>query len=345
MSIKTVNLVRARISFPMAIGIILSITFGYFLIHVFESASRSIGWIVFSGAIAMMLYPALNLLDRFLPRGLGVLALVLLVGILIALPAYTVVDNVNRQTNKLENTLPERAKELETSGRFAKNFKEFGLEEKTRTAIKRIPETLQGGTRAEQLKANADRALAFVAGGVLMIFFLLYGNRLVEGSLTIVDEERRDKVKEILRRAYSKTVEFGWSQIGLSVMAGFTTYLVCRISNIPAAGLLGVWVALWNVVPVFGVVLGSFPAVMLAGAQSLRLALLLLIFFILYEAGESWVRHRLLGPHTVRVDSIITILVVFGGLELYGLGGALSGLIIASFAHALAGEIAATHPE
>lgn len=346
MTTKTVNLARVRISFPMTVGLIVSITFGYFLIHVFDSASRSIGWIVFSSVLAMMLYPALNLLDKFLPRSLGVFFLLLLVAVLIALPAYTVIDNVNRQTHKLENSLPERARALETSGRFAKSFKEFQLEQKVKTAIVRIPETLQGGTRQEQLRANADRAIAFVAGGVLMIFFLLYGNRLVEGALTIIeDKKQRNRLREILRRAYSKSVEFGWSQVGLSVAVGLTTYLVCRLSNIPAAGLLGVWVALWNVVPVFGVVLGSMPAVLLAGAQSLRLALVLLAFFIIYEVAESWVRHKLLGPHTLRIDSIITILVVFGGLELYGLGGALAGLIITSFVHGLLGEIASTRPK
>lgn len=346
MSAKTVNPLRVRISFPMSVGIILSITLGYLLIHIFESASRSIGWIVFSGTIALMLYPALNLLDRFMPRGIGVFVLVVLVATLFALPAYTVIDNVNRQTDKLERTLPQRAKELETKGKFAQSLKDFKLEEKTKNAIKKIPEWLQGGTRAEQLKANADRAIAFVAGGVLMLFFLLYGNRLVEGALSVIaDHEKHDEIKDNLFRAYSKCTRFGWSQIGLSVAAGLTTYLACRLASIPAAGLLGVWVALWNLVPVFGVVLGSLPAVLLAGSQSMKLAIGLLAFFIIYEIAESYARLKLLGPHTLRLDSIITILVVFGGLELYGLGGALAGLVIASFTHALAGEIAAKNPE
>jgi len=292
-----------------------------------------------------MLYPALNLLDKFLPRGLGVLTLVLLVATLIALPAYTVVDNVNRQADNLEKTLPDRAAQLEQEGRFARSFQEFELEKKTREAIQRVPEALQGGDRAEQIKANADRAIAFVAGGVLMIFFLLYGNKLVLGALSVIKEDKkRDETIGLLKRAYTRATLFGWSQVGLSVAAGLATYGISRISEIPAAGLLGVWVALWNLVPVFGVVIGSLPVVVLAGAQSPRLALLLLVFFVSYETLESVVRYKLLGHRALRIDSIVTILVVFGGLELYGLGGALAGLIIASFLHALAGEIAKTRP-
>ena len=179
-----------------------------------------------------------------------------------------------------------------------------------------------------------------------MIFFLLYGNRLVAGALSVIsDEKNREETKQLLIRAYTRTTLFGWSQVCLSFVAGLATYGVSRISELPAAGLLGVWVAIWNVVPVFGVIIGSLPVVVLAGAQSPRLALLLLLFFIAYETVESIVRYKLLGHKALRLDSIITIIVVFGGLELYGLGGALAGLVIASFLHALAGEIALTRPK
>ena len=40
----------------------------------------------------------------------------------------------------------------------------------------------------------------------------------------------------------------------------------------------------------------------------------------------------------MRLDSIVVIFVTFAGLELYGLGGALTGLLIAAFLHALAAE-------
>lgn len=131
----------------------------------------------------------------------------------------------------------------------------------------------------------------------------------------------------------------------MSISAGLFTYVLCRFADIPAPGLLAVWVALWNLVPIFGVIIGTLPIVMLAGAQNIRLAWLFLAIFVAYEIGESFARHKLLGPHALRMDSIITILIVFGGIELYGLGGALAGVIIGSFFHALASEIASTRPE
>jgi predicted PurR-regulated permease PerM len=330
----------------MCLGIVISVAAGFFLLGVIDNASRTIGWIVFSASIALMLYPAANAMAKIMPRSVAVILLLLLVVTLIVAPIYSVVDDVNSQTKKLEQTLPARAHALEQKGRFAKSFKEFELEKKTREAIKKIPDALQGGSKAERIKANANRVIAFLAGGVLMLFLLLYGNKLVSGALSVInDEEQKKKIEALLAHAYKRATIFGWSQIGLSVAAALFTYVTCRIAGIPAAGLLATWVALWNIIPVFGVVVGTLPVVILAGAQSITLAWVLLAIFIAYEVVESLARHRLLGPHALRLDAIITIVVVFGGIELYGLGGALAGLVIASFLHALASEFAAQNPE
>lgn len=346
MTQKVANPVQLKLSLVMSIGIILSIGVGFFLLSVIDGASRSIGWIVFSACIALMLYPALNVLKKFMPRGLAVILLVVFVIGLIVAPVYSVVDDVNSQTKKLERTLPQRAAELEEEGRFAESFREFELEQKVKDALRAIPNVLQGGTPQEQIRANANRAIAFLAGGVLMIFFLLYGHKLVEGALSVIqDQNKKEMIQGYLARAYSRATLFGWSQILLSVSVGLFTYFICRINDIPAAGLLATWVALWNLIPVFGVVLGTLPVVLLAGAQSIRLAWILLAIFILYEIGESYARYKLLGHRSIRMDAIVTIFIAFAGLEFYGLGGALAGLVIGSFLHALASEIAAANPE
>lgn len=330
----------------MSLDLIISVAAGFFLLRVIDSASRTIGWIIFSAVIALLLYPAVNLLHKFMPRLLAVIILLVFVIGLIVIPIYSVVDGVNSQTKKLERTLPARAKELEKKGRFAQSFREFQLSAKTKNVIIHIPDILEGGTKQERLKANANRAIAFIAGGVLMLFFLLYGHKLVTGALSVVPEEdQRKRIEKYLHNAYARCALFSWSQIGLSIAAGLFTYMSCRIAGIPAAGLLATWVALWNIVPVFGVVVGTLPIVVLAGAQSMTLAWVLLIVFIAYEVIETFARLKLLGPHALRLDSIVTVLIVFGGIELYGLGGALTGLVLVAFLHALASEIAATHPE
>lgn len=339
MTQKTANPLTLRISFLSSILLMLSIAAGYFLLEVTSNASRSIGWILFSGCIAFMLYPGVNILDRYVNRGLAVGIMALFTLLIIVVPIYSVVDDVNSQTSKLERTLPARAKELEEEGRFATSFKEFRLEEKTRSALKSIPDYIQGGNANERLKANADRTIAFIASSVLMLFFLTFGKRLISGALSIIpDEDKRKVLKSKLANAYQRATAFAWAQVGLSISTGLFAYAICRAYSIPGGGLLATWVAFWNIIPIFGTVIGSLPIIILTGAQSVKDASIIFILVVLYEIIESLVRHKYLGTHTMRLDSIVSIVVFFAGLEMYGLGGALTGLLIVSFLHAFAAE-------
>ena len=286
-----------------------------------------------------MLYPGVNKLDKFVNRGVAVGIMALFTLLLIVVPIYSVVDDVNSQTSKLERTLPARAKQLEEEGRFATSFKEFQLEDKTRSALKSIPDFIQGGDAKERLKANADRTIAFIASAVLMLFFLTFGKKLVSGALSVVpDEKKRKELIAKLSNAYHRSTAFAWAQIGLSLSTGLFAYTICRAYNIPGGGLLATWVAFWNIIPIFGTLIGSLPIIILAGAQSVKDAAIILTLVILYEVVESYLRHRYLGTHTMRLDSIVSIVVFFAGLEMYGLGGALTGLLIVSFLHAFAAE-------
>lgn len=338
MNEKTANPLTLRISFFSSICLIVTVALGYFLLEVTSNASRTIGWILFSMCIAFMLYPGVNMLDKFMNRAVAVCILLVFTVLIIVIPIYSVVDDVNSQTSKLEKTLPARAAQLEEEGRFATSFKEFKLEEKTRSALKSIPDYIQGGDAKERLKANADRTIAFIASGVMMLFFLTYGRRLVEGLLTIVPDKKRKDVISKLANAYRRCTAYAWAQILLSISTGLFAYVLCRAYSIPAGGLLATWVAFWNIIPIFGTLIGSLPIIVLAGAQSLRNAVVILALVIIYEICESFLRHRYLGNHTMRLDSIVSIFIFFAGLELYGLGGALTGLLIAAFIHAFAAE-------
>lgn len=341
----TSNPLTLKLSFLAAVGIAISVGLGIFLVEATDNASRTIGWILFSISIAFMLYPGVNLLDKYMNRSFAVMIMAIFTLLLIVIPIYSVVDDVNSGSSKLKKSLPARAQELEESGRFAKSFKQFELEDKTRSAIEAVPDFIQGGNSEERLKANADRTIAFVASGVMMLFFLTYGKKLVLGALSVIeDDKKRESVKTKLAHAYQRSTAFAWAQIVLSISTGLFTYGLCRYYEIPAGGLLATWVAFWNIIPIFGTLIGSLPILILAGANNINQAIFILLLVIAYEILESFLRHKFLGKKTMRLDSVISIFVFFAGLELYGLGGALTGLLIAAFLHALASEFSDIKP-
>jgi predicted PurR-regulated permease PerM len=102
---------------------------------------------------------------------------------------------------------------------------------------------------------------------------------------------------------------------------------------------------LWNIVPIFGFVIGTAPIVVLAGAHSARTAIVLAVLFVAYEVVESFVLRRWLERRTLRLGGFLTALAAFGGLEFYGLAGALIGVLGAALAAGALSELAREEEE
>jgi predicted PurR-regulated permease PerM len=94
---------------------------------------------------------------------------------------------------------------------------------------------------------------------------------------------------------------------------------------VPGPAALGVWAGLWTLLPVAGVFVGSLPIVVFAGASSVTRAVVVGLLFVAIGIAE-YVLNGFVERETVEVGSFLVVLGAFGGLELYGLTGALLGL-------------------
>ena len=99
-------------------------------------------------------------------------------------------------------------------------------------------------------------------------------------------------------------------------------FAIARAAGVPGAAALAVWVGLWSFLPVAGVLIGALPIIVFAGAHTLDRALVVAACFVVILICDWWV-NRWLERRTVYVGSFAIVLAAFGGLELYGLNGAL----------------------
>jgi predicted PurR-regulated permease PerM len=343
---ETTRITRVRISLRSAFLLLGAIAAAALALRVLASSARVVGWILMAAAVAGLLHPLVVALDRRIPRGAAVAAVV--IGVLgsIGLAGYALVDDIDRQTARLEEIAPRRAREIERSERFGEAAREFELAKRTRRFIKAIPERLRGGEPAEAIRAATTRGLAFLATGVLTIFFLLQGTRLARGALAqIPDPDRRVRATGIVRRVYHRSFGYARGTVALSVLNGLVAYGLARAADVPAPVALATWVALWNIVPVFGFVIGTAPIVILAAFRSPATALALALAFAAYEVVEGGVLRPRLERRTMRLGRFLTVLGAFGGLELYGLGGALLAVLALAGLVALADEVSAADTE
>ena len=307
---------------------------------VLAAARRVIGWILVAAVIAGLLHPVVSHLERRMRRGLAVL--IVMVGLLSSAGAavYNLVDDVAEETRRLQQAAPERARQLERSERFGELATDLRLEERTRRFLEDIPERLRGGTPAEALRAAGSRGVAFLATTVLTVFFLLHGPRLsaaVAGQIS--DPARRQRLRTVGIAVYRRAFGYASANLAMAVAAGLFAYLVARMADVPGPAALGLWVGLWDLVPLAGTVVGALPIVGLAAVVSAERAAVVAIAFLAYQVIENTLVERPVERATLRLGPFLTLAAGMVGLELSGVAGSLLCALAAAMVVAAADEL------
>ena len=186
-----------------------------------------------------------------------------------------------------------------------------------------IPARLAGGEAPEAIKSAASQGVAFLAGFILTIFFVLYGSRLFEGALGLIDDPAaRRRAEFVLRDGSRRALFFARVKLWEAFVEAVLAFTIARAAGVPGAAALAVWVGLWSLLPVAGVVIGALPIVVFAGAHTPERAVVVAGCFLVILICD-WLVNRWLERRTVHVGSFAIVLAAFGGLELYGLNGAL----------------------
>lgn len=311
------------------------------LLRMVAASQRVLGWMLVAGAAAGLLHPLVTRLEQRIPHGLAVAAVFLgSVGCL-GVIGYGTVDGIVRETRHLQDVAPKEAAKLEERGRFAELAQDVHLAERVERLVEDAPERLRGGTPAEALRAAATRFLAYLATGVLTLFLLLHGTRLAKGALEQVhDEGQRQRIQDVAVRVTQRAFGYARGTIAMSALSGLFAFALASLIDLPGPAPLALWVALWDVVPVIGVVVGALPILVLAAATSPTEAAWLVAAFVAYEVLETLFLQRWVERHSVRVGPFLTVVAGFGGLELYGVGGALMALLATTLVVTLVDELA-----
>jgi predicted PurR-regulated permease PerM len=325
-----------RVSLRTVLVVVFALAATVLVLEIARDAQRVLSWVLTSVVVAAMVFPLVALLARYMPRAVAVL-LVVVAGLgAIGFVGYRVVDDITSQMDRLQEAAPERAAELEADSEF---FQEIKLQERVERLVDSIPGRLAGGEPAEVVRSAATRGVAFLANVILTIFFVLYGPRLVAGAFEqIRDPVRREMVERVTRNASRRAFTYARVKMLEVVVQGFLAFAIARAAGVPGPAALAVWVALWTLVPVAGVVIGALPIVVFAGATSMSWAVAVAAVYVVIAIGD-WFLNRELQRTTVNIGSFVIVLAGFAGLELYGLLGALLFVMGAVLAVAVVAEI------
>ena len=313
-------------------------------LRLMAASGRVIGWVVAAAVIAGLLHPAVALLHRWMPRGLAIAVVALLVLASAGFVAYRVVGDVATQLSDLERAAPQAARDLERDGAFHETLQDLRFTERVETFVEQLPERLRGGSVQDALRSAATRGLAFLATAVLSLFFLIHGGRLLLAGARQLPVRRRQQAMRLGPAAYRRAWRYVSGSIGMSVMAGALVYVVATVVDAPGRMPLALWVALFDLVPLLGIIVGALPLVLLTLARSPSDAAWVAAVLVGYQVLEALVLQRRLERHSLHVGPFITVATGMVGLELYGIGGALVAPILAILVLAVLVELAPPDP-
>jgi len=124
-----------------------------------------------------------------------------------------------------------------------------------------------------------------------------------------------------------------------SLIAGLGTYVWMLIFGIPYPALLGLLVALLDLVPVVGSTIGGVVVTLVALTVSVPVAVATLIFYVVYRLAEDYLLVPRIIGRTVQVPAALTLVAVLIGATLLGLIGALVAIPAAAAIRLLLQEV------
>lgn len=285
--------------------------------NVFVSAHRTIGWAFATALLAVLLAPIVDRLGRHMPR---FLALVLTIAALALLSAGLWAGArtaIVREADHLKQRAPAAATTLEQQYSWAKRAD-------LTARVDALVAHLNKPSTGQQVGRAAGTASAYFVPGILVLFFLVYGPKMVAGGLAQLPESRQAGASRLL----SATASDARAQILIAVAQATVVGLVIgglsAAVGLEAPFLIGLVAGLLGIVPAMGIMLGSLPAILFATAFSGPGAgLVLLAAAITLQAVQVAVvrprMHRSVGDVGPAL-AVVTGLIAY---ELYGFGGAI----------------------
>ncbi|MDE2038226.1 MAG: AI-2E family transporter, partial [Patescibacteria group bacterium] len=180
--------------------------------------------------------------------------------------------------------------------------------------------------------AGAFQTASVIFGGflgfvliVVLSFYLAVQEEGVADFLRIVTPvKHHEYIIGLWKRSQRKIGYWLQGQILLGLVVGVLVYLVLMVVGIPYALILAVLAAVFEIIPVFGPVISSVPAILIAFAdKGVGTGLLLIGLYIIIYQFESQLFYPLVVKKIVGISPIVVILALVIGAQLAGILGAL----------------------
>jgi predicted PurR-regulated permease PerM len=296
---------------------------------------RVLIWTFVSAFLAVALSPAVDALQRrgLQRRGAAAAVVYLIMILVIAGLGALFIPTLVKQVNDLVDAAPGYVRDL-THGRGSLGFLEtkYHVVERVQNAVK--------GNGSGRLAGGATAALdvtrsvvTFVAGVVTILFMtffmLLEGEAWRDRFIALLPAKAQPRAHRMAAEIAKTIGGYITGNLLISVIAGFFTTIVLLILGVPFALALGLLVAILDLIPLAGATLAAIIVTLVALTQSLTDAIVVALFFIVYQQVENHLLQPIVYGRTVKLSPLAILVAVLVGAEVAGVIGALAAIPVA----------------
>jgi predicted PurR-regulated permease PerM len=158
---------------------------------------------------------------------------------------------------------------------------------------------------------------------VMSFFLLIEGPELWEGAVKIMKEEYRPRAIITGNKIVQSVSGFVSGNIFISLIAGTVTLVIALVLGIPYAFALAALVALFDFVPLIGTAIATIVVGLVALAQSVHAAIIIVVLLLLYQFIESHFIQTAVYSRSIKLSPLLIIVATVVGAELGGVIGIL----------------------
>jgi predicted PurR-regulated permease PerM len=321
-----------------------SVVVTYLAWKVVGHVSRVLTWIVVALFFAIVLGPIVDFIQRrlHLRRALATL-LVFLVGIA-ALGGliYAFVRPLVDQSQKFSSNFPTYVADAKAGrGPVGHLVKKYNLDKRianSQDQIKRGVNNL-GKNSLKIVKGVGTALAATLTIAVLTFLMVLEGPPILNGFLNALEPPTRRRLARVANDASRAITGYMAGNLLISIIAGAATFAWLALWGVPFAGVLGLWVAFADLIPMVGATLGAIPTIAVAFLHSTPAGIATIIFYVVYQQFENHVLQVSIMSRTVALNPLAVLVSELIGVDLFGFLGALLAIPVAGVIQVIGRDI------
>lgn len=335
---------RERVPYRTIAATIGMILLTLLVLKIVELASRVLIWTLIAAFFAVALAPLAARLDRVLGGRRWLSTLLVFLGVAVVLAALVAVfvlplshegaDLAKRAPGLYDDATHGRG----PAGELIRRYDLADLVAKNRPKIEHTLTSL--GTPAIGAVRTAGTVVAaFITIFVLAYLMVLEGPKLVDGTIALLPADRQHHVRTVAADCARTVTGYISGNLLISVICGLLTWIVLLIMGVPFAGLIALFVALADLVPLVGATIGAVIATIAAFFVSVPAGIVVIVFFLVYQQAENHLLQPVILSRTVKLNPLTVLFSILLAVELAGILGALLAIPVAGILQVIVRDV------